>query len=84
MANSENSNELVKLSKIGNAYALRLSKKDCELLQINDATTFEKIIAADGQTLTFRRVEKIRPDILATANRLMDDHADLMHQLERP
>ncbi|AYM01695.1 AbrB family transcriptional regulator [Levilactobacillus yiduensis] len=82
MTNPEKLNGPVKLVKTGNAYAFRLSKSDCEFLDVDGDTTFEKIISPDGKEITFRKIELVRANILATANELFDEHEDLMKRLD--
>jgi len=83
MIDSENLNESVKLSKNGNSYAFRLSRKDREFLKADANTKFEKIISPDGKEIVFRKVETVRPNILEAANDIFDNHADLMKRLEK-
>lgn len=82
LINSEDLNQEVKLFKDGNSYAFKLSQKDREFLNADDNTLFEKIISPDGKEVTFRKIEKIRPNIIETADKLFDKNTDLMKRLE--
>lgn len=72
----------VKLFKNGNSYAFRISEKDRELLGANTDTYFEKIISTDGKEITFKRIEKVRPNVQEAASKLYSKHSDLMKRLE--
>lgn len=82
MINPEELNQNVQMFKNGNSYAFRISKKDREFLNADADTKFEKIVSPDGSEITFKKIDTVRPNILETANKLYDDHADLMKRLE--
>lgn len=50
---------------------------------MDSTTEFEKIVSPDGKAMTFRKVETVRPNVMAIANEVYDEHADLMARLER-
>lgn len=82
MINPEELDHVVQMFKTGNSYAFRISKKDREFLNVDKDTKFEKIISPDGSKITFKKIDTVHPNILNTANKLYDDHADLMKRLE--
>ncbi|MDT6951540.1 AbrB family transcriptional regulator [Companilactobacillus alimentarius] len=82
MINPEDLKQVVTMIKDGDSYAFPISKKDSEFLNADDKTRFEKTISPDGKEITFKKIEKVRPNVLETANKLYDDHADLMKGLE--
>lgn len=82
MINPEELNQEVKMFKNGNSYAFRISKRDREFLNVDENTEFEKIISHDGKEITFKKIEKVRPEVKEITNKLMDKHADLMKRLE--
>ncbi|KRN93117.1 hypothetical protein IV81_GL000967 [Pediococcus stilesii] len=83
MINPDELNQDVKMFKNGNSYAFRISKQDREFLNVDTDTKFEKIVSPDGKEITFRKIEKVRPEVMKLANELMDKHSDLMQRLER-
>ncbi|CAM3214596.1 AbrB family transcriptional regulator [Lactiplantibacillus plajomi] len=82
MINPADLNQKVKMFKNGNSYAFRISKKDREFLGADTDTRFEKIVSPDGKEITFKKIEKLRPDVLKTATQLYEKHSDLMKRLE--
>ncbi|WP_246005686.1 AbrB family transcriptional regulator [Companilactobacillus insicii] len=82
MDKSENLKQEVKLFKNGNSYGFRISKKDREFLNIDKDTKFEKIVSSDNSEIIFKKIEKSRPNVLATANKLFDNNKELMKRLE--
>ena len=64
MINPEKLNKEVKMFKNGNSYAFRISKNDREFLNVDENTIFEKIISPDGKEVTFKKIEKVRPEVL--------------------
>ncbi|MDV7694515.1 AbrB family transcriptional regulator [Pediococcus parvulus] len=83
MINPEELNKDVKMFKNGNSFAFRVSKQDREFLSADESTEFEKVVSPDGKEITFRKVEKVRPEIMDIADKLMDKNTDLMKRLER-
>jgi hypothetical protein len=82
MINPADLKQNVKMFKNGNSYAFRISKKDREFLDADNDTHFEKIVSPDGKEITFKKIEKVRPNVLETASKLYDKHSDLMKRLE--
>jgi len=74
MSGLDDLNAPVELFKNGNSYALQVTKKDCELLDADTNTQFEKIISPDGQEIIFRKIKAARPNIIEIANDLFDEH----------
>ena len=83
MINQNEPNKNVALFKNGNSYAFRVSKKDREFMDVHEDTQFKKILADDGTSITFKKVEKRRPNVLEIANKLYDEHSDLMTRLSK-
>ncbi|KRL13708.1 hypothetical protein [Schleiferilactobacillus perolens] len=71
-----------KLFKAGNSYALRLTKKDKELLHADTNTVFEKTISADGSTITYRKKPTVNPDVLKYLDEYYNEHQDMMDELK--
>lgn len=82
MINPADLKQNVKMFKNGNSYAFRISKKDREFLNADNDTYFEKIVSPDGKEITFKKIEKVRHNVLETASKLYDKHSDLMKRLE--
>jgi len=83
MSHLESETGTVKLVQNGQSLAFKLSKKDCVLMKIDSMTEFEKVISPDGNEITFRKVTPVGRNILAVANQVYDQHADLMKRLEK-
>ncbi|MFC6202699.1 AbrB family transcriptional regulator [Lactiplantibacillus nangangensis] len=83
MSHLESEIGTVKLVQNGQSLAFKLSKKDCDLMKIDSMTEFEKVISPDGNEITFRKVAPGERNILAVANQVYDQHADLMKRLEK-
>ncbi|MFC6322610.1 AbrB/MazE/SpoVT family DNA-binding domain-containing protein [Companilactobacillus baiquanensis] len=83
MINPENLNKEVKMFKNGNSYAFRISKNDREFLNVDENTIFEKIISPDGKEVTFKKIEKVRPEVLKMTNDFYDKNEELMKRLAK-
>lgn len=83
MINPEKLNKEVKMFKNGNSYAFRISKNDREFLNVDENTIFEKIISPDGKEVTFKKIEKVRPEVLKMTNDFYDKNEELMKRLAK-
>ncbi|WP_125772233.1 AbrB family transcriptional regulator [Companilactobacillus furfuricola] len=82
MNDPEELKQIVKMFKNGSSYGFRISKKDRELLNADVNNYFEKIVSPDGKKITFKKIEKERPNVLKSAKGLFEKHSDLMKRLE--
>ncbi|MGQ5710045.1 AbrB family transcriptional regulator [Lactobacillus sp. PSON] len=79
---AENTLEKTKMFKAGNSYALRLTKEDRKLLHADNNTIFEKKVSADGNTITFSKLEAVHPELDNFINDFYAKNSDLMRDLE--
>mgnify|MGYP003361694376 CR=1 FL=1 len=71
----------VRLDKNGEDYFFKISKEDCEKLNADESTTFEKIISLDGSQITFIKIDKPEPDVNKIVDSLMEEDSEFMKEL---
>lgn len=79
---SESTLNKTKMFKSGNSYALRLTKEDRKLLRADDDTIFEKKVSADGNTITFSKLEAVHPELDNFISDFYAKNSNLMKDLE--
>lgn len=71
-----------KFFRVGNSFGLRLTKKDKEILNATPGDDFEKIISPDGQTITFRKKQRVSLQTQKMIAELFDENRELMERLK--
>lgn len=81
MINPKDLKTTTSIFKSGNSLAFKLSKKDKEFLKVDDTTVFEKIVSPDGNEITCRKKEQVRPEVMNYAKQYFEEHQTLMDRL---
>ena len=71
--------KMAKVFKAGNSEAIRLTKKDAELLDLNPGDQVIKEISPDGMSITYKKIPQISQEKIAN---ILDEDADLMWALK--
>lgn len=71
-----------KFFKSGNSFGLRLTKNDKDILHVNPGDEFEKTISPDGQTITFRKKQKVSAETKNMIQQLFNENKELMERLK--
>lgn len=71
-----------KFFKAGNSFGLRLTKNDKDILHVNPGDEFEKPISPDGQTITFRKKQKVSAETKNMIQQLFNENKELMKRLK--
>lgn len=66
----------------GNSFGLRLTKSDKEILNATPGDDFEKIISPNGQTITFRKNQRVSFQTQKMIAELFDKNKVLMERLK--
>lgn len=75
-------NSSVKPFKSGNSLAIRITKKDSELLGLTEDTIFDKVISPDGKSITFKKKEAVPKKLDQFIDDFYQKNGELMTELE--
>ena len=74
--------KMAKVFKAGNSEAIRLTKKDAELLDLNPGDQVIKEISPDGMSITYKKIPQISQETKEAIANILDEDADLMWALK--
>lgn len=74
--------KMAKVFKAGNSEAIRLTKKDAELLDLNPGDQVIKEISPDGMSITYKKIPQIFQETKEEIANILDEDADLMWALK--
>ena len=74
--------KMAKVFKAGNSEAIRLTKKDAELLDLNPGDQVIKEISPDGMSITYKKNPQISQETKEEIANILDEDADLMWALK--
>lgn len=74
--------KMAKVFKAGNSEAIRLTKKDAELLDLNPGDQVIKEISPDGMAITYKKIPKISQETKKEIGDILNEDADLIWALK--
>ena len=74
--------KMAKVFKAGNSEAIRLTKKDAELLDLNPGDQVIKEISPDGMSITYKKIPQISQETKEEIANILDEDEDLMWALK--
>ncbi|MGI1818949.1 AbrB/MazE/SpoVT family DNA-binding domain-containing protein [Lactobacillus johnsonii] len=74
--------KMAKVFKAGNSEAIRLTKKDAELLDLNPGDQVIKEISPDGMSITYKKIPQISQETKKEIANILDEDADLIWALK--
>lgn len=74
--------KMAKVFKAGNSEAIRLTKKDAELLDLNPGDQVIKEISPDGMSITYKKISKISQETKKEIANILDEDVDLIWALK--
>lgn len=75
---NHNKDKISKVFKAGNSEAIRLTKKDAELLDLNPGDQVIKEISPDGMSIKYKKIPKISQETKKEITNILDEDADLI------
>lgn len=79
---NHNKDKISKVFKAGNSEAIRLTKKDAELLDLNPGDQVIKEISSDGMSITYKKIPQISQETKKEIANILDEDADLIWALK--
>ena len=79
---SYDKDKMSKLFTTGNSEAIRLRKKDTELLDLNPSDQFIKEISLDGRSISYNKFSKISQENKKEIANILNEDSDLIWALK--
>lgn len=74
--------KMAKVFKAGNSEAIRLTRKDAKLLDLNPGDQVIKEISPDGMSITYKKIPQISQEAKKEIANILDEDADLIWALK--